>query len=215
MTLICRMLSALFGDIRLSRQRAIMLSLAVFSLAYTGSVFAVDPPENIRLEDNVLRWDPVANAVNYNVYFLSGPVVDSTVSPLYATTVSDILEFRPTMDGFYTVVTVALGDNGLEFSDVADGETVAFSGTEQGPTTVTINNALQIRTMRCDNVVAGGSCESQCPLPSRINPTGGACRADTGVVLHQRALINGFECISQSDTSFVEADVYCLTTSRL
>lgn len=215
MTFVCRMLSALFGNLRVLHQRAIILSLAVFSFAYAGSAFAVDPPENIRLEDNVLRWDPVANAVNYNVYFLSGPVVDTTVSPLYAATVSDILEFRPTMDGFYTVVTVALGDNGLEFSDVADGETVAFSGTGQGPTTVTINNALQIRTMRCENVVAGGSCESQCPLPSRINPTGGACRADAGVVLHQRARINGFECISQSDTSFVEADVYCLTTSRL
>ena len=43
----------------------------------------------------------------------------------------------------------------------------------------------------------------------------GACRADAGVVLHQRARSNSFECISQSDTSFVEVDVYCLDTSTL
>lgn len=208
-------LSALLGNVRGMRERTIILLLAVFSFVYAGSVFAVEPPDNIRLEDNVLRWDPVENAVNYNVYFLSGPVVDNTVSPLYAATVDSVLEFRPTMDGFYTVVTVAVGDDGLEFSNVADGVTVAFTGSGDGPVTVTINNALQIRSVRCDNVVAGGSCESQCPLASRINPTGGACRADAGVVLHQRAGINGFACISQNDTSFVEVDVYCLITSNL
>ena len=215
MNTVCRVLSIHFRNVCDLRRRTIILLLAVVSLGHTGSVLAVDPPENIRLENNVLLWDPVENAVNYNVYFLSGPVVDTTVSPLYAATVTNVLEFSPTMNGFYTVVTVALGDNGLEFSNVADGGTVAFNGPENGPTIVTINSALEIRTVRCDNVVAGGSCESQCPLPSRINPTGGACRADAGVVLHQRAKINGFECISQNDTSFVEADVYCLRTSNL
>ena len=220
MNIVCKALSAILGNRILEnrfslRSRLVILSLAVISLGHAGSVFAVDPPENIRLEDNVLRWDPVENAVNYNIYLLSGPVVDNTVTPLYAATVENPLEFRPTMEGFYTVVTVALGDTGLEFSNVADGETVAFSGSGEGARIVTINDALEIRTVRCDNVVAGGACESQCPLPSRINPTGGACRADTGVVLHQRALINGFECISQSDTSFVEVDVYCLRTNNI
>ena len=215
MNIVCRVLSVYFGDVRDLHRRTIILLLAVLSSGYTGSVFAVDPPENIRLEDNVLRWDPVENAVNYNVYLLSGPVVDTTVTPRYAATVDNVLEFSPTMEGFYTVVSVVVGDNGLEFSNVADGVTVAFNGSAEGPTIVTINNALEIRTVHCDNVVAGGSCESQCSLASRINPTGGACRADVGVVLHQRARINGFECISQSDTSFVEVDVYCLTTSNL
>jgi len=210
-----RVLLVQFGNVCDLRRCTIILLLAVFSLGHTGSIFAADPPENIRLEDNVLRWDPVENAVNYNVYLLSGPVVDNSVTPRYAATVNSVLEFRPTMDGFYTVVSVVLGDNGLEFSNVADGVTVAFSGSGEGPTIVTINNALEIRTVRCDDVVAGGSCESQCSLASRSNPTGGACRADTGVVLHQRARINGFECISQSDTSFVEVDVYCLRTSNL
>ena len=215
MTIVCQMLSDLVGNLRVLRQRVLILLLAVVSFGYAGSVIAVDPPGNIRLEDNVLRWDPVTNAVNYNVYFLTGPVVDTTVSPRYAATVDNILEFRPTMDGFYTVVTVAVGDSGLEFSNVADGATVAVTGLGDGPATVRINNALQIRTVRCENVVAGDSCESQCPLASRINPTGGACRADAGVVLHQRAGINGYECISQTDTSFVEVDVYCLLTSNL
>lgn len=196
-------------------RRAVILLLAVFSFAYTGSAFAVDAPENIRLEDGVLRWDPVENAVNYNIYLLSGPVVNNSVSPRYAATVENPLEYSPIFDGFYTVVTVATGDNGLEFSNVADGGTVAFTGVAGGPTIVTVNSVLEIRTMRCDNIVAGGTCASQCAFVSRSNPTGGACRADTGVVLHQRALINGYECISQQDTSFVETDVYCLSTSNL
>lgn len=215
MNIVSRLLSVRLWNVCDVRRRTIILLLSVFSLGHIGSVFAVDPPENIRLEDNVLRWDSVENAVNYNVYFLSGPVVDNSVSPLYAATIDSVLEFRPILDGFYTVVTVAVGDNGLEFSDVADGQTVAFTGSGEGPQIVTINSALEIRTVRCDNVVAGGSCESQCPLASRINPTGGACRADAGVVLHQRAGFNGFECISQNDTSFVEVDVYCLVTSNL
>jgi len=215
MNIVSRGVSVYFRNVRDLCRRTVILLLAVFSLWHTGSVFAVEPPENIRLEDNVLRWDPVENAVNYNVYFLSGPVVDNTVTPLYAATVDNVLEFRPTMDGFYTVVTVVGGDNGLQFSNVADGMTVAFTGSGTGPTIVTINSALEIRSVRCDNIVAGGSCESQCPLASRINPTGGACRADAGVVLHQRAGVNGFECISQSDTSFVEVDVYCMVTSNL
>ena len=208
MNIVSRLLSVRLGNVCDLRRHTIILLLAVFSLGHIGSVFAVEPPDNIRLEDNVLSWDSVENAVNYNVYFLSGPVVDNSVTPRYAATVDNVLEYRPIMDGFYTVVTVAVGDNGLEFSDVADGETVAFNGSGEGPQIVTINSALEIRTVRCDNVVAGGSCESQCPFESRINPTGGACRADAGVVLHQRARINGFECISQNDTSFVEVDVY-------
>lgn len=215
MNIVCRALSVHFGNVCDLSRRTIIILLAVFSLGHSGSIFAVDPPENIRLEDNVLSWDPVENAVNYNVYLLSGPVVDASVTPLYVATVDNVLEFSPTMDGYYTVVSVVLGDSGLEFSNVADGATVAFTGLGEGPTIVTINNDLEISTVRCDNVVAGGSCESQCALQSRRNPTGGACRADTGVVLHQRALINGFECISQNDTSFVEVDVYCMNTSNL
>lgn len=200
------------------RSRSIVLLLAVFSLGHASSVFAVDPPQNIRIEGNVILWDEVENAVNYNVYFLEGPVVDTTQSPRYVDTVNFGLEFNlnPTTDGFYTVVTVAVGDNGLEFSDVADGIVVPFSGSNENSTTVTVNNILEIRSVRCDNVVAGGSCQSQCPLAIGVRniPTGGACRADAGVVLHQRALNDGFACISQNDTSFVEVDVYCLDVSR-
>ena len=197
------------------RKRTSALLLCLLTFGVTGNSFAVDAPENIRLEGDVIRWDPVENAVNYNVYFLTRPVVDTRVSPMYVATVDNALEFTLTLEGFYTVVTVAMGDSGLEFSDVADGATVSFNGSGNVPNVVTINNVLQIRTTRCDNVVAGGSCESQCSFASRSNPTGGACRADTGVVLHQRAGTNGFECISQNDTSFVEADVYCLSTGNL
>ena len=213
MKIVCRvLLSACSGDFSKLRRCTTILLLAVFSLGATGSVFAVDPPENIRLEDGIILWDPVEDAVNYNVYLLTGPVVDNTVTPRYVTTVEDVLEFRPTVNGFYTIVTVGVGDDGLEFSDVADGVTVALSGLEENPPAVTIGNVLEIRTVRCENVVAGGSCESQCSFSLS---TGGACRADAGVVLHQRALSSGYECISQNDTSFVEADAYCLSTGNL
>ncbi len=190
----------------------IILLLTIFSLGHASSVFAVDPPQNIRIENNVLIWDEVENAVNYNIYFLTGPVVDTTQSPLYIETVDIGLAFspNPTTDGFYTVVTVAVGDNGLEFSDVGDGVVVPFTGSSENVTTVRINSLHEIRSVRCDNVVAGGSCESRCSIGDTRVPTGGACRADTGVALHQRALSDGFECVSQTDTSFVEADVYCL-----
>ena len=201
------------GRVRPHR-RITTLLFAVLCLGHAGAALAVDPPGNIRLEDGLLRWDPVENAVNYNVYFLSGPVVDVTVTPRYAGTVGEAREFPPFMDGFYTVVTVGVESGELAYSDVADGGTVAVTGLGDGPSTVIVNDALQIRSARCDGVVAGGACESRCPLASRINPMGGACRADAGVVLHQRASINGFECISQSDTSFVEVDVYCLNTSN-
>ena len=215
MNIVNRVLSVYFRNVCDLRRRAVILLLTVFALGHAGSVLAVDPPENVRLEDNVLRWDPVANAINYNIYLLSGPVVDNSVSPLYVATVDNVLEFSPTMEGFYTVVAVVAGDMGLEFSNVADSGTVAVTGSFVAPTIVEVNRVLNIRSVRCDNVVAGGTCESQCAFTARSNPTGGACRADAGVVLHQRALINGFECISQSDTSFVEVDVYCLSTSGL
>lgn len=208
------MLSVHLGATNGLRRRTIILLLAVFSLGHTGSVFAVDPPQNIRLENNVLRWDATDNGAKYNIYFLSGPVVNNGVTPVYVTTITNVLEFRPTTDGFYTVVTVVAGNNGSEYSDVADGGTVAFNGAEEETETVSSNTRMEIRSLRCDNVVAGGSCENQCSFTNGRVPTGGACRADAGVVLHQRARTSGFECIAQNDTSFVEVDVYCLRTSN-
>ena len=215
MATVSRLLSFYFKNLCNWRRRTIVLLLAVFSLGHAGSVFAVDPPQNIRIENNVLLWDAVDNALNYNVFFLTGPVVDNSQTPRYVTTVENVLEFRPTTDGFYTVVTVAVGDNGLDFSNIETGVIVAFTESGAGTETASVGRFLEIRTASCDNVVAGGSCESQCSLTDARIPTGGACRADAGVVLHQRAQVNSFSCISQNDTSFVEVDVYCLNPSAL
>lgn len=208
MNIVNRVLSVCLGNVCNLHRRKIVLLLAVFSLGHAGSVFAINPPENIRLEDNVLRWDAVEDAANYNVYYLSGPVVDNSVTPRYVATVGNVREFRPTTDGFYTIVTVA--NNGLEFSNVADGASVAFDASGDSSPPVSSFRLVEVRSVRCDNVVSGGTCESQCSFAAISVPTGGACRADAGVVLHQRAQRNGFQCISQNDTSFVEVDVYCL-----
>lgn len=196
--------------VRTWHRRSLLSMLLVLSVGHIGSVHAVDPPENIRSDNGVLLWDAVENALNYNVYFLTGAVVDNTVTPRYVTTVGDIREFRPIVDGFYTVVANVQGDDGLEFSNVAESGTVSFSGTSE----VALEDIFQLRSARCNNVVAGGSCAVGCPFLEKQIPTGGACRADAGVVLHQRARQESFACITQNDTSFMEVDVYCLDTTR-
>ena len=141
-------------------------------------------------------------------------MVDNSQTPRYVETVVDGLEFNPSEDGFYTIVAVGVGDNGLEFSDVGEGMVVPVTGSDGNVLISTVNTIFDVRSTRCGGVVAGGSCQSMCPITEGVLPTGGACRADAGVVLHQRALNNGFECISQNDTSFVEVEVYCLDISR-
>jgi len=174
-------------------------------------VNAVDAPGNIRIEDSLLKWDSVPQANSYNIYYIDGPVVDVTVSPRYITTVSGSNAFRPSTRGYYTVVSVVFS-GGDQFSDVAEGEVVFFAGNEQDPNLISRSEFFELRTLRCSNQVAGSSCAIQCANNVRRIPTGGACRADAGVVLHQRARQNGYECLVQQDSSFVEVDVYCLNS---
>jgi len=193
---------------------AIALLLMAIGFSLSSAAYAVDPPSNIRIENSLLMWDNVPQSSNiYNIYFIDAPVVDYRVSPRYITTVTGENQFRPSTPGYYTVVTVAY-NNRQEFSNVADGEIVYFAGAEDRPSSVSRNQFSELKTQRCDNMVAGGSCSVQCSNRTRRIPTGGACRADAGVVLHQRARQDGYECLSQQDSSFVEVDVYCLDTTN-
>jgi len=56
----------------LCRIRTLLLCfLGVQTLLYCGYAYAVDPPVNIRLENNRLLWDDVAGVSKYDIYLLS------------------------------------------------------------------------------------------------------------------------------------------------
>ena len=48
--------------------------VAMLLIIQSPHLLAEDPPENIRFEDGVLRWDAVDDAISYNIYVLSAPV---------------------------------------------------------------------------------------------------------------------------------------------
>jgi len=169
------------------------------ALLLSGHAYAVDPPANIRVEQNLLLWDDVAGSSKYNIYFFNSSATGANGD--FITTVVGANEFELSMAGFYTVVTVTPDG---EFSALNAVSRVEFTGSSE-PKPVS-----EILTQRCENAVAGSTCTAQCATSNTYFASGGACRADTGTVIHHRALQTGFECIVQNDTSFVEADVYCL-----
>lgn len=194
------------GNASVGPIRNLLLCLIVLLSAFPLSGYAqsVDAPENIRIEQNLLVWDNVVAATKYDVYLLSSTGLNANGT--YLTTVVGANEYALSNEGIYTVVSVTTDG---EYSTLESGGRAVFNSESSEPTPSTGNLISEIRTQRCDNAVAGSSCVAQCPLSSNYSATGGACRADTGTVIHQRARRTGFECIVQNDTSFVEADVYC------
>ena len=193
-------------------RRITLCALALLpTMLMSGAAHAVDPPTNIRIEQNVLLWDDVPGANKYNIYYFTHPSAEDTGNSIqYRATVDGRNEYLPTEAGFYTVVTVGSNSQGgTAFSDLTNSTVVEFNIGGNQADAVTGDQLFLIRTLRCNNTVTGSSCIAQCPTPRIYNATGGACRADTGTVLHQRARQSGFECIAQNDTSFVEVDVYC------
>lgn len=175
------------------------------ALLFSGHAFAVDAPGNIRVEQNMLLWDDVDGASKYNIYFFNSSATGANGD--FVTTVADGTEFELSMAGFYTVVTITPSG---EYSALDAVSRVEYNGDGNEPFDPFGPSApSEIRTQRCDNVVAGSSCTAKCVRQNNHAATGGACRANTGTVIHHRALQSGFECIAQNDTSFVEADVYC------
>jgi len=170
------------------------LLLCVFALLpallISGHAYAVDAPANIRVEQNTLLWDGVAGASKYNIYFFASSSTGANGD--FITTVVDTNEFEPGMAGFYTVVTVTPDG---EYSALNAGARVEFNfGDEPEPDPDTDKPISEIRTQQCENVVAGSTCTAQCAMSGDYLATGGACRADTGTVIHHRAL---------------QTDVYC------
>jgi len=202
--------------------------VAMLLILQSPHLLASDPPENIRFEDGLLRWDAVDDALSYNVYALNAPV---NGNGFYVTTVEDALEFQTTFSGFYTVVAF-FGGMPEEFSAITDSEIVeggdgpllnndelsalftpapATGNGSTGSGSFLLGLLSEVRTNRCTNVISGEGCAVQCDDIDEVSiATGGACRADSAIILHGRASIGGYECLATADAAYVEVDAICL-----
>lgn len=202
-------------SIRLMFLPSLFIFFAIaLNMVFSSIALALDPPANIRLDGGTLSWDEVPSAGEYHLYYFDGPVPSETVVGNYVRVTGGTswsLDVFNEPFGYYTVVAVRTDERSmpLEFSAVTEGELVAYLDPTEHSAPVGSINSIVINEQRCDNVVAGESCTASCPVTTMA--TGGACRADAGVSIHQRALQNGYQCVTQQDVSFVEADVYCLS----
>ena len=201
--------------------------IAMLLILQSPHLLASDPPENIRFEDGLLRWDAVDGAISYNIYALSSPV---NGNGFYVTTVEDALEYQTTFSGFYTVVAF-FGGAPEQFSAITDSELVeggdgpllgfdelaaqffsapATDSGSTGDSTILLGLLSEVRTNRCTDVITGEGCAVMCDDDEVSIATGGACRADSAIILHGRATNRGYECLATADAAYVEVDAICL-----
>ena len=203
------------GNIRLVFLPASFMFLSIaLNMAFSSIALALDPPANIRLDGGRLSWDEVPSAGEYHLYYFDGPIPSDSVVGNYVRVTGGTswpLDVFNEPFGYYTVVAVRTDEQSLplEFSAVTDGGIVAYLDPTENSVPEGNTYSVVVNEQRCDNLVAAESCTATCSVTSI--PTGGACRADAGVSIHQRALQNGYQCLTQQDVSFVEADVYCLS----
>ncbi len=86
-----------------------------------SNIGAIDSPSNIRIEENLLRWDTVAGVSKYDIYLLSSTSLNANGT--YLTTVVDANEYMLISAGIYTVVSAS--PNG-EYSALHTGERAEF-----------------------------------------------------------------------------------------
>lgn len=174
------------------------------------------PVENVRVENNLLVWDPLlvltpdGYDTNYNIYLRGGQFPGAFGNyGIYVATVVGKTEFRPTLNGQYSVVASSFPDGIHRFSRLSDASIVDFAYDTDTTPEFTTERFNEIRTNRCTDLSAGQSCSVACGASHSKHATGGACRAGSAVIVHQRARYDGYECITTSDTSYVEVDVFC------
>ncbi len=196
-----------------SWKRIPVVLAAVLLVFQVTSSFAADSPENVRIEDGVLLWDPVDGAVSYNIYATTTLV---NGNGYYVATVLNETEFQPTFKALYTVVAF-YGGTPAVYSDIDAGQYVQWgddpilTGEEIFALLMpTMERNSEIRTNRCTDVSAWQGCTAMCDTSRNWVASGGACRAEGQIILHQRTKNGGYECLATSGTAYVETDVICL-----
>jgi len=179
----------------------------------SSPAFAIDPPDNIRMNGGDLTWDAVEGAAEYHIYYFEEPVPSVTNLGKYVRHTGGTrwpLDSFGDPFGYYTVVSIRWDEQfqPVEVSPFTENALAAYLDPSNNSPVSNGSLSIVVNELRCDNMVAGSVCAATCATPAI--PTGGACRADAGVTLHQRAMVDSYQCLAQQDTSFVEVDVYCL-----
>ena len=201
-----------------TKQKYLSILALVFtlplSMMYSSLVYAIDPPANIQINDGQLSWDPVEGVNEYHLYYFDQPVPSITnVGNYVRLTGGTRWSLRASNDpfGYYTVVAVLVDRLSvpIDFSKITEGIVVPYLDPNDTPS-ISSSISIDVVSEQCDNMVVGSVCAAACAAPAIA--TGGACRADAGVTIHQRALGGEYQCLTQQDTSFIQADVYCLSS---
>jgi len=108
-------------SVRRIRNLLLCFLVVLQALLYGSYAHAIDPPANIRLEQNLLLWDDVADASKYDIYLLSS--AGSNANGTYLTTVVGANEYALSTAGIYTVVSTS--PNG-EYSALDSGGRVEY-----------------------------------------------------------------------------------------
>ncbi len=172
-------------------------------------------PENVRIEDGVLRWNAVPEAGGYNILFNARDVRGffNLRNMNYLDTVIDATEYNVTQVGTYQVI--AFNENASLFSPTINQGDAYYNPDDLNvgqPTSILEMNLMQVRSVTCENVEPGGSCRAVCPLEHDI-ATGGACSTSDIIEADATATTISYQCTVPLFSGFVTAQVYCLNSA--
>lgn len=189
--------------------KKIFYALALLFVAQTA--MAQDPTlpdvENLRIEGDMLVWDPLEGATGYNIR-LRG----------YYDTVRDSNSYALTEPGTYRVT--AFNDSGEYGSDY--GMQVEYGGNDPDNTVgYSYNYATLIVYQTCRNVEPGGSCTARCPYEyepeNQYSQTvyfsymsGGACSTSDIVEADAWAGHRSYQCTVPTFSGEVVAQAICV-----
>jgi len=158
-------------------------------------------PQNVRVENGILKWDPVENAGGYNIYYTP----DTDLAP----------HAYPT--DYFTTVKGSTGAT-LFSRHFQSGAKVSYLDGKPGEENSEKDNAanapsVKIFSVTCGNVNAGDSCIARCNGEAdnqAYQATGGACATSDAVESDATAEARSYHCTVPEFSSEVRAQVYCL-----
>lgn len=173
----------------------------------TGSAFAevLPPLDNIRIEDNQLKWDASEDATGYNIYYEYS----------YYDTVKGAEQYTLTDSGRYFVVPFDdQGNFGAQY-----GNFVEYVADGNGQSQYTVNSFVILVQKTCLNVGPGESCVASCPNSYETEYTtrftkymsGGACSTSDIVEADAFVSVNTYKCTVPTFSGEVVAQAICVT----